>query len=652
MIIHQALHGYLQGHNRLACSVSLSSFDDDSMKVLSDWSEFSDGNENTYITAYPLRDCNYYVVAKTWYATEMERPGCVWTHSLLVDVTSIPDDFDFRDLLSLFKRPVNGNFSEYNRPIEYYKQSFLRTDFSTNTLIWLYTNLVGEHNHAIYKVEQVNSYYQALCMLLLQYVPLSMLNRVAICTGTLVARKFRDELNSIQFATSAGGSLSVIIEQKQEIISSICDGIVSICNSMQKEDSDTDRTIRVFSLDIEGSVKKLCAVGVLMNMLDLALAGNDKSQNFVDVVSIISSAFPQKEEGGLVKKIFCQERVSSLFDVESVVLSALLICAGEDTFDYDSINYYQRIQSLRNRDDKTEFFKYIRILINSDTPNKRSVEQLDNLAKTLNANELFQLVTYDWEIFMSLVLINRSILRYGYWINLVEEQFLPLYNEFKKNPLPEFESWEMLFCRVLYNNYPIDELMLSSFAKRINTLPSDIMDYLDKSLTYKISPLLINYCRSNPQHILNWMSPRKNMGFASRRFIVECINPDNPYIKDMPTTCWESFCSQDQDHDMFYYSYIFRLGYNWKNDFGLKCIKQGFYPLYIALAKSALPDGIWKLIEPYTASLFFWQEWDRCKKLRNGVARYLKNNGYPKSVLFDFTSEANINGLMLSVWDE
>lgn len=32
MIIHQALHGYNQGHNRLASSYPLSALDDDKMK--------------------------------------------------------------------------------------------------------------------------------------------------------------------------------------------------------------------------------------------------------------------------------------------------------------------------------------------------------------------------------------------------------------------------------------------------------------------------------------------------------------------------------------------------------------------------------------------------------------------------------------------
>ena len=119
MIIHQALHGYNQGHNRLASSYPLSAQDDDMIKMLSDWSEFSGSKDNSYITTYPLSDGQHYVVAKSWYADDMERPGCVWTHSLIIDLTNFDEKFDFRLLLDLFKRPSKGEYSSYSEIIQY-----------------------------------------------------------------------------------------------------------------------------------------------------------------------------------------------------------------------------------------------------------------------------------------------------------------------------------------------------------------------------------------------------------------------------------------------------------------------------------------------------------------------------------------------------
>ena len=100
MIIHQALHGYNQGHTLLASSLTLPSIDDDLLKVMSDWTEYSgDANgDSSYIMGYPLPDGKYYAIAKSWYANEMPRPGCVWTHTFLVDLENLETNFDFRQL--------------------------------------------------------------------------------------------------------------------------------------------------------------------------------------------------------------------------------------------------------------------------------------------------------------------------------------------------------------------------------------------------------------------------------------------------------------------------------------------------------------------------------------------------------------------------
>jgi len=68
--LHQMLHGYKLGHNYVQGSILLpSSHDMDKIATLSDWSEFVDkGEDRDYITAYPLLESPYYVIAKSWYA--------------------------------------------------------------------------------------------------------------------------------------------------------------------------------------------------------------------------------------------------------------------------------------------------------------------------------------------------------------------------------------------------------------------------------------------------------------------------------------------------------------------------------------------------------------------------------------------------------
>lgn len=109
LTIHQALHGYRDGHRMLRSSISLGADASRSLLVLSDMSgpSMQSGFED-YLTGYPLVGTDFYVIARTWYAPEMKRPGCVWTHSLLIDRGSV-GVVTASDLLPLFRRPDSSD---------------------------------------------------------------------------------------------------------------------------------------------------------------------------------------------------------------------------------------------------------------------------------------------------------------------------------------------------------------------------------------------------------------------------------------------------------------------------------------------------------------------------------------------------------------
>ncbi len=103
---HQTIHGYRDGHRLLETSVKLPSKTDQLMLTLSDLSgpAVPKGFED-YVTGYPLADFGYFVLAMSWYAEEMARPGCVWTHSILIDFSDVASLRDPVLLLELFNRP-------------------------------------------------------------------------------------------------------------------------------------------------------------------------------------------------------------------------------------------------------------------------------------------------------------------------------------------------------------------------------------------------------------------------------------------------------------------------------------------------------------------------------------------------------------------
>jgi hypothetical protein len=119
--IDQALFGYREGHRLLQASRKFVPTTERNLLTLTDMSgpRMVEGFEE-YVSGYPVPGEESYAVVKTWYAPEMERPGCVWSHALVVRNEDIGAIVDIYSLVALFQRPEYGDadyLNSYVRPV-------------------------------------------------------------------------------------------------------------------------------------------------------------------------------------------------------------------------------------------------------------------------------------------------------------------------------------------------------------------------------------------------------------------------------------------------------------------------------------------------------------------------------------------------------
>lgn len=114
--IEQALFGYSEGHRQLAMSVSLPSKDVYELSMRSDLSPGANLLETkSYISGFQLGDTRSYALIKTWPAPEMPRPGCVWSHVLLLSRSFLTQQVNLGVLQDLFRRPQGrADIANYN----------------------------------------------------------------------------------------------------------------------------------------------------------------------------------------------------------------------------------------------------------------------------------------------------------------------------------------------------------------------------------------------------------------------------------------------------------------------------------------------------------------------------------------------------------
>ena len=117
--IDQAVHGYEGGHRLLAGSRP---FDDAADQLLGSMSDLHTTRllegASSYLAGYPFKLLNAYVLARTWAASEMPRPGSVWTHSLIIDYRTLATLEDPCRLLALLRRPRVGSIESFSFSIQ------------------------------------------------------------------------------------------------------------------------------------------------------------------------------------------------------------------------------------------------------------------------------------------------------------------------------------------------------------------------------------------------------------------------------------------------------------------------------------------------------------------------------------------------------
>ena len=67
------------------------------------------GSSDGYWTGLPLPLLDRYALMRTWPAPEMSRPGCVWTHAILIETALFEDVDDLSQLQELARRPMRPN---------------------------------------------------------------------------------------------------------------------------------------------------------------------------------------------------------------------------------------------------------------------------------------------------------------------------------------------------------------------------------------------------------------------------------------------------------------------------------------------------------------------------------------------------------------
>lgn len=659
MRIEQLLHGYQDGHGRLAGTLfSISPKDSARLSLMSDWSGYKDptGKDHSYITAYRLEDSGLYVVAKSWYAQEMERPGCVWTHSLLFSLKDLPIAFDFRNLQRYFVRPKKGDYGTYNKPIEI-KDGDVKSDAwvgkrpdRVSLMFILSTLLVGEERFYM-KVELESWWYQQLCLTLLQYLPLEMLSRITMSSGGASPRKIDDELLTMQFV-NVSDAISLVSPPWADKLkeSDFNVGLNIAVHAMFNGGNDVSSLIRIFSRDIGITAQKYMAVCQLIGALYFGLR-KEKALAYKDVLGIVLTNFPTREEGQLIKENYLGERIVSLFCSEIDFLFYMGTTDHiEDSLNPDGIKLEERIKKQTRG---KAYVELIERLLSSNVLSAYGRMMLLESGLYLNSEDIDGFDDDKWKELLPYWGKNRDYLMSDKWLLLRGERFADVLWRFARIENDSFQFWPELLKTILENETYLDDRLVDKLYVHVKDCAYQVLDYLNANEELLRYDSLHLRPFKDVESLLMWLPRQERVSSLVERFIVNFVWPLDPSIRGSKLHIWQWMITNDNGRKSpAYYVFMYEIAWQWKDEKVLDYFFHCFHQVYYGLADLTMTDRIWNRMYRYGGNVSLFQEWDRCLKLKKGIVAHLKNQGFSRVVFEKFTPNMSMNESLVEIYDK
>lgn len=656
MKIEQVLHGYNEGHKMLASSLpALSPSNRRKMSVLSDWDEYvpAQGDDSSYLTCYPLLDSPYYVVAKTWYASEIERPGCVWTHSLLIDLGSMNSFFDLLSLLVMFKRPDKSNIDSYNEPIVIEKavereQMELQYEVMPSLNYWLF--LLYSHQKPLLLTYQGNSLTsQRFVLSLMNHVPKAMLHGMSLCSGSGRLRKFDNEIFDFQLTPESRRSIPNLCG-KTEGMAKLDGWYDNIAQSILQEDVDIPMLLTRFSEEIGSNVDALAAVVMVFTRLDkLKSPGEENATKFMLILRIMATAFPNPDDGRYFKEVILSEDVIRFFFNEKEFIYLMAVNSFWRAFDYGSFDFEGRVYRFLGGHSLEVCAALMSTILNEQTDNPVKDKVLKLSIRDYSDDEVELLLDNYWEYYSYLARNNSRILNCSVWLVSERMKFMKILQIFTRSVPDNFDCWESLLDRVLMENAPVPESTAAMIAEHVPSAVFVVLERLNSCET--VNKEWVAYCKSHPQDILTWMAGISSLKKEAVRIILDTFEPDSDLVRMSDTAVWRCLLQAETNSKikLRYCVFLFELSYNIsRNDDAFKLYQKSFLPIYEASMSNKI-DVYWMKIGSYCPRPFLGWEWDRCDMLRQGFAERLWIEKRDVNVAKRFTSKSNLNKQLYKV---
>ena len=641
------LFGYDRGHSLLSASRGISKTFASKILPDTDWDPRVSTKVEGYLSGRPVKDEKSYVVMKTWPDPEMPRPGCVWTHALIIseaDLSRIPD---LTMLARQIKRPQDANeFSEYDRDIALQVSMPSATlDVLNERTVLLLMELVYRGHYDPTTIEHAEFVEAAMLAIWSQQWP-ALRRRFSFRTAPLSRHK-QSRRSDFEVELSAQSP-----DQTSQAKNSYHDVFkLLVKDAIEGGSSEIRRFLWRYGADTGTAKENLLSLAHIYKELFLARKGET---NVLGLITEIGEKFPTQNSAHLLKKDLTQSE-----DAGFSLLPAL-----------DQFDVVLGVQSPRHSSAFPELGPLHRKTVTSWV-SSRPLELstlLRNLAEDHGAfaDSIFDGVAFSNDQDFIWQLLEKSETAFvrslgssiGYLDDerieqLVDETLLHIVetaNPLHKKPLAN------LVPRLLLRDSP--DLISAVHSAAPEAVTAAVIDKLATDLEKDQSGSSVHvnwveYVKDHSEEVVHYAEKF----VETRRQLLICRYLLNADTKRVPLTVWSSRLEDIQNDLLGSFDLEFRVfllieALSKPLETAPVLFRDTFDRVYDALAGNRLRFRTEMLLAEHLPHIGWFNNWDKCLRLKIAVVGCYKHLGLSKKQLLRVTSNSSVGRELEQLWDQ
>lgn len=640
--LEQALFGYRDGHNLLAASVSLAPQVRQFLATVTDSSgpESAIGFESPF-TGLPVPQTDFYALFCTWPAPEMPRPGCVWSHVILIqlaDLARIPELLSLRKYCS---RPSNSSLmAGYEKPLAFDVDGVKEGQdepLDTRRVFTLVRALYERPEAGVVILDDSSVLWETPVFKVWSQQWPRLRREFAFSTGSLGDRRLAGMAFDLQVAPLSSERLwrrseaPTLLMNFREPSTNVFDGnspewLKTVQNDLQNEASRLRQFLFDYGSDIE---KPRAAFGKLAAAHKQVSTATETA--WADLLRSVGESFPVPTEAARLKRWLVtlpaslnpSEKLERAWAIVSFLLDSQH-SAAYPSLDFDFANSavslwkekreqtIALLSRLVQRDEKpaaTSFAEGIACAV--DSASLKAIAEghgeLVPLVIRHNTSLAFEVDTWklgghiQTQVFETLTKLSLS---QADWGKILGAMFIAATYVSVREAVAMAGQFAMSGA-FRWLEDPISQEVLPSHAWR-EALAPPAVELLAKSKT--LLPAQLALCA--------WCAPADEVRriLSASREDVQRLAEEPPDTIPSPLRVPTAFL-------------LVAVGLRENSAASSNLILRNFFTAHEALASGHLSSESWWLLSPELPDLGWWRDWDRCEKLRRAVHRFLVQHG-------------------------